>query len=466
MSEFRGILKATALFGSVQFYSVLMQLARTKFVAVMLGPSGVGIVSLISSTITMFSSFTDLGIKNACVREIAKTQKKNELIRISKTVAFFTGITGSALVAMSSRHLSDYLFNSDEYFFVFISLSIVVFFTHCSNVNLAILQALQQRKIFAKVNLIVGLISTIMSLLFYYAFGLLGVVGALLSTSVVTYTYSMYYTFQGRLQIEELSKLWINARPLVFLGMSISVAGIAANVSNYSVRLIVSKIFSEEELGFYTSSSSLINSYLGLILAAMAMDFFPRIAQVSDQKELSQMIRDQVLIALSIITPVLVGLISFMGETISFLYSSSFLPMTHLSSLFATGAVLKVVGWALGYVLLTKGSGKFFLVNEIVGSIYQVGLALFFTRNGNFEGLGYALVVANLLYAIQTLVIVRFSLFIKLGNSLMGLIVALFLLVCLWHYFVTSEIVPNIVQMIIFIITIVASFLFLYSRSK
>ena len=466
MSQFRGILKATALFGSVQFYSVLMQLVRTKFVALLLGPSGVGIIGLITSTITLISGFTDLGLKNACVREIAKAKNKESLIRTSKSVAFFTGITGSLIAALCSKKLSQYLFSSDDYSGVFISLAIVVFFTHASNANLAILQALQRRRTFAKVNVVVGLISTLTSLLFYYALGLHGVVGALISTSIITYSYSLYHTYQGRIDIEELANFWVSARPLVLLGLSISMAGIASNMSNYSIRLLVSKVFSEEQLGFYTGSSSFINSYLGLILAAMAMDYFPRISQISTKKELSENVRQQMLIALSIIAPLLVALISFMEEAILLLYSSSFLPMTHLSRLFAIGAVLKIVGWALGYVLLTKASGKIFLVNEIAGNIYQVGLALFLTRSENFDGLGYALIASNLIYVIQTLVIVRFTLCIKLGISLTGLVFALFLLLFLWYYLIEFNMIPVSIQLIIIILSASVSLKFLYSRSK
>ena len=466
MSEFRGILKATALFGSIQFYSVIMQLVRTKFLAVLLGPSGMGIISLISSTITLISSFTDFGVKNACVREIAKAEAKENLIKASKLVAFLTGIVGSIITALFSKQLSQYLFSSDDYSTVFLMLSTVVFLTHSSNVNLAILQALQRRKIFAKVNLIVGLLSTLISLFFYYHFGLHGVIGALLSTSLITYTYSMYHTYQGRVRREEISMLWVNARPLVLLGLSISIAGIASNVSNYSIRLLVSKVFSEEQLGFYTSSSSMINAYLGLILAAMAMDFFPRISQVSNQQELSEIIRNQVLIALSIISPLLVGLISFMDEAVTALYSSDFLPMTHLTRLFAVGAVLKVVGWALGYVILTKGSGKIFLLNEIAGGIYQVGLAYIFTRSGSFNGLGYALIVANTLYALQTMLIVRYKLIVKLTKRLIGIVLILFAFVSAWHYSVSFANIPLSIHFLVIMFTTLLSSLFIYNKSK
>ena len=45
-SSYRNIFKATSLFGGVQVYQILIGIIKQKFVAVLLGTSGVGIQGL------------------------------------------------------------------------------------------------------------------------------------------------------------------------------------------------------------------------------------------------------------------------------------------------------------------------------------------------------------------------------------------------------------------------------------
>ena len=49
-SSYRQIMKATSLFGGVQIFQIIISVIRSKFVAILLGPSGMGIVGLLAST--------------------------------------------------------------------------------------------------------------------------------------------------------------------------------------------------------------------------------------------------------------------------------------------------------------------------------------------------------------------------------------------------------------------------------
>ena len=61
-NSYKQSLKATSLFGGVQIFNILIQIIRSKFAAVLLGPEGMGVMGLLNSTITMISSFTNCGL--------------------------------------------------------------------------------------------------------------------------------------------------------------------------------------------------------------------------------------------------------------------------------------------------------------------------------------------------------------------------------------------------------------------
>ena len=59
-NSYKSIMKGTAIFGGTQFFAILVNLIRGKLVALFLGPEGMGISSLMMSsmnTIQQFSSF-------------------------------------------------------------------------------------------------------------------------------------------------------------------------------------------------------------------------------------------------------------------------------------------------------------------------------------------------------------------------------------------------------------------------
>lgn len=71
-NSYSHILKYTGLFGGIQFLNLLISIVRNKFVALILGPLGMGLISLFNSTINLVSNTTNLGISMSAVKNIAE----------------------------------------------------------------------------------------------------------------------------------------------------------------------------------------------------------------------------------------------------------------------------------------------------------------------------------------------------------------------------------------------------------
>ena len=70
-NSYSHILKYTSLFGGVQMLNILIGLIRNKLVAVLLGPAGMGLVALFSSTIKLVVDSTNFGLHISAVRNIS-----------------------------------------------------------------------------------------------------------------------------------------------------------------------------------------------------------------------------------------------------------------------------------------------------------------------------------------------------------------------------------------------------------
>ena len=62
------VLKYTGVFGGVQGLNILLGLVRNKIVALLLGPSGMGLASLFGTTVDFVSKSTNFGVPFSGVR--------------------------------------------------------------------------------------------------------------------------------------------------------------------------------------------------------------------------------------------------------------------------------------------------------------------------------------------------------------------------------------------------------------
>lgn len=82
----KSILKSTGLVGGSQVISVLFGIVRSKVIAVVLGPSGTGLIGALQSSTALVQTVVGLGLSNSSVRDIAQAHAKGEAEELAKTV--------------------------------------------------------------------------------------------------------------------------------------------------------------------------------------------------------------------------------------------------------------------------------------------------------------------------------------------------------------------------------------------
>ena len=116
-SSYLHILKYTALFGSVQGLSILAGIARNKLVAIILGPSGMGLLSLFNSSTKLISDSTNFGISMSAVKNISLAYDEgNEVlmahqIKIIRSWSLATAVLGMMVCMLLSPLLNKWSFS-------------------------------------------------------------------------------------------------------------------------------------------------------------------------------------------------------------------------------------------------------------------------------------------------------------------------------------------------------------------
>ena len=131
-NSYSHIMKYTGLFGGVQFLNILVGVVRNKLVAIILGPGGMGLVSLFNSTIKLVSESTNLGISMSAVKNISTEVDSGDESSVLHHVALIrfwsllTGILGFVICVLFSPLLDAWTFSWGEYTLHFVLLSHVI----------------------------------------------------------------------------------------------------------------------------------------------------------------------------------------------------------------------------------------------------------------------------------------------------------------------------------------------------
>ena len=77
--EYKNSLKATSLFGGVQVYNIIITILKSKVVALLLGPGGMGTYGLLTSTTGLITSATNFGLATSAEKDIAGANASGEM---------------------------------------------------------------------------------------------------------------------------------------------------------------------------------------------------------------------------------------------------------------------------------------------------------------------------------------------------------------------------------------------------
>ena len=433
--SYRQIMKATSLFGGVQLVNIFIQIIRSKVVAVLLGPAGMGIMSLLNSTLALIKSGTDFGLGVSAVQEIALANNANDDYRISKTVTvvrrlvWITGTIGTVVVLVLSPLLSELAFGNREFTFSFIWVSVTLLFQQLSTGQFVILQGLRKMQLLAKANVLGSALGLIMTLPFYYLYGADGIVAGMIGTGLIVLLLSWYFSRKITIEKVNLSygKTFTDGKKMLKMGFMISLSGLLTIGASYILRIFINRTGGIDQVGLYDAGFLIINTYVGLVFTAMSTDYFPRLSAVSESnKRCKEIINQQSEIAIIILAPILVIFLIFIKEIVTLLYSYQFIEVNKMIYWAALGVFFKAITWAIGYILLAKSNSKIFFISELVANVYTLLFNIIGYYYYGLEGLGISFLVSYMLSLIQVFLIAKIKYDFSIGKNLMKIFIGQF----------------------------------------
>lgn len=438
-NDYTRILKSTSLFGAVQVFNILISIVRSKAVALLIGPTGMGIIGLLTSTLKFIGELTRLGLDTTAVREIALSHHKEDnneialILATIKKVVWATGILGCIVTIIFSPLLSQLAFESDAYTLAFIWISISLLFNQLAAGKLAILQGFRRLKLLAKANLYGNFIGLLISLPLYYYLRLDAIVPVIIVSSFTALIMSWYYSRKVTYKKLNISntEAYGKSKTMLNLGLMLSLRGSINLLTAYMFQLYLSHVGGLEQVGYYVAGFMIINSYVDMVFNAMRTDYFPRLSAIANEiDKVNKIVSEQSVIGMLIIGPLVIGFLSFLPIIIRLLYSVEFLVIVSFVSWAILGILFKTLSWSMGYVILAKGDSKLFIKTGLFFNALMLGLNVLGYYLFGLEGLGISFLVYYICHFIGVKWITSSHYKLQLNRELVEIFIVLLSLIC------------------------------------
>jgi PST family polysaccharide transporter len=389
-ASYHRILRSTSIIGGASFINIAIGVLRTKVLAVLLGPAGVGLASLYAGLMGTASTVATMGLGPVGTRQIAEACSKDDAraIMVARRALFWATMLlacAGGLVVWSLRSiLAVYALGSASYSGAVGFLSIGVALSVAGASQAALIQGMRRIGDIARLNVFGSAISTALGIGLLWRWGKAGLVAYVLIAPLASFVLGHVYVSRlpkagtETVFLQELTHEW---KMLLRLGIAMVGAGLAQQLAQLWIRIDVAKVLGAQSLGQYQAAWTISLQYVSFVLMAMGTDYYPRLTGViHDHKAARNLVNEQTEIATLLSAPVFIAMMAVAPWVIHLLYAASFTPAIEILRWQVLGDVLKVASWPLGFLILAAGDGKTFFLTESAAWLVTTGLIMGLVR--------------------------------------------------------------------------------------
>lgn len=378
----RGLLKSMLVIGSAKAVSIVISIVRMKVLAVLLGPSGVGLLSIFENLKGLVQQTAGLGLGSSGVREIAASRGEDGTLSRVRRVLLAAHLVQGALALVAVWILRDpiaiWLFGDNLKATEVGVIGIAVLLALLGTAQTALLQGLRRIADLSRVTVLGASVGTGGGLTAVWLQGEDGLIWFILAMPTAAVVIAWFYTRRlpepssAGLSLVEVWAIW---KPMVKLGVAFMLGGLATTATLLLVRGRISQDLGLDAAGHFAAAWSITMTYVGFLLGAMAADYYPRLTEViRDRAAAVRLMNDQAQLGLAIGGPVLLLLIGLAPWVIALLYSAEFKPAVALLQWQSVGNVLKLASWALSFSIVAAAQSKTYLLMEQSFNIVFISL--------------------------------------------------------------------------------------------
>jgi len=380
MTSHREIFRSSAIIGGSTAINMIVGIVKVKVLALLLGPAGIGLMGLYLNIMGMAATLAGCGIGSSGVRQVAACADDAETLSIVRRALWrgnvILGTAGLITLWLLREPVSRWIFGDSAHTSEVGWLAIGLLLTLLAGSKIALLQGLRRIGDLARVSILSALVAAVAGILAVYLLGEGGVLWFVLTAPAVNFVVASY--FVARLPRPEttddhaaIRRQWL---AMLKLGIPLMSAGLITLITELLVRSVVLRELGLEASGYFQAAWAISMTYVGFLLNAMAMDYYPRLTKaIADPKQTGRLVNEQAEMALLLAGPALVAVITLAPWVIQLLYSQGFGPAAELLRWQMLGDILKLASVPIVFIFLATGHGGIAIGVQCVWSAAYLG---------------------------------------------------------------------------------------------
>ena len=409
---YRTVFKSSSMLGGSQGICYVLSVARTKALAYLLGPSGIGLLSLYGSVAGSIGTLAGMGIGESSIREVAATMGKGNPRNIDITAkvvrrsCFLSGLLGLLICVLFGVPISKGVFGDSSHSVSVALLGLTLFLGAMTSAEISLIQGTGQVSKLARLSIISSL-AALAPVIFIYAWmGMDGIIPSLLLAAVLAYIPAR---IASRGIADTKAKVsWLETfnkgRTLLSLGIAFMLTGLLWVGKDMLIRTSITNSFGLDSTGMYQAAWAISGLFVNFVLRAMGMDFYPRLTAINhDAEAMREAVCQQIEVGTLLALPGVIATVGLSPLIIKLLYSSAFAPASILLTILACGVFFKVVSYPLNTIQLAKGDAKGFAVIGMVFGAFELGISLLLLSLMGLVGVALAYPISTFLHVLGML---------------------------------------------------------------
>ena len=438
------VLKALKIFGGVQAITILCSVVRTKLAALWLGPVGVGLMTIYNSTMDLIAQTSQLNIQQSAVRELSQCRtdapRAARLTAAVRRLALMLALPAMLALILCSPLISRWAFGDTSHTAAFVVLSPWLVLSAVAGIEMAVMRANDKLKNLANASRYAALTSVAVAVPLFYYLRLKAVIPVLLIYPAFNCIYAFIFRDRSVPRVPlPLGRVWKESRGVLSLGVYMTVSSFVTLLASNVFVIYLNKQYSGETVGIYQAGYTLVNTYVGMIFTAIAMEYYPRLSSVvRSSLRTAVVVSHEVKMALLVLMPVAVLFIACSGLIVKILYTSRFEAALPYIVIGATGVFFRAVSWCLAFVILARGDGKVYVFTELASALVFVALYIPLFNRFGFAGIGVGYVAWYAIYFAITYAVCRMRYGLRFRSGIPALVclsLAVALAALLIYYF-------------------------------
>lgn len=379
----RGLVRSMLVIGSAQSISIVISIVRMKLLAVMLGPAGIGLLSLYQNLQQMAVGVAGLGLGSSGVRQLAAARGEDAILsRVRRVLLLANAVQGTiamVIVWLFREPLAVWLLDDAQRAREVGLVGVAVLLSLLAASQTALLQGLRRIGDLGRVTVLGALAGTIVGLFAVWLLGQEGLIWLVLAQPLALVGVALFYVRRLPRPANvplPMAEIWVHWKPMAELGAVFMLGGLATTATLLFVRSRITHEMGLDAAGQFAAAWGITMTYVGFLLSAMSADYFPRLTEmISDKAAATQLMNDQAQLGLAIGGPVLLLLIGLAPWAITLLYSAEFEDAVTLLQWQTVGNVFKLASWALSFSIVAAArSGTFLMMEQSFNVVYLVAI--------------------------------------------------------------------------------------------